>query len=230
MVRSFKQLHTFFLAQSLYPVMLSTMLACALFTGRLLKTGSWMYVFLVWNLFLAWIPYLVSLGMIFIYRRQLRRGWLLLLPGLVWLIFFPNAPYIVTDFFHLYPRSGVPIWYDLALISAFAWSGLFLGIFSLRIMQTLVKGWVGLPVSWVFVGLILGLSGLGVYMGRFLRWNSWDLFFQPYAVLSDVASRLTNPLQHPGTFGMTVVFSLFLMVCYLTVAGQPGQEPQDYGA
>ena len=179
---------------------------------------------MVWNLFLAWIPYWSSFGAAYFYTRYPRFWWLLPLPGLVWLAFFPNAPYLMTDYLHLQPRSGVPYWYDIALISAFAWSGLFLAVFSLRSMQTVVKNLAGSFVSWLFVAGVIGLSGLGVYVGRFLRWNSWDLLFHPEAILSDILTRLANPLHHPGTFGVTLIFALFLLVCYLTIAVRPSYE------
>jgi uncharacterized membrane protein len=174
-------------------------------------------LFLVWNLFLAWLPYLGSLWTTYLYRRQSRRWWSLLLPSLLWLIFFPNAPYLVTDLLHLQSRAPVPIWYDLGLLSTFAWAGLFLAIFSLRTMQMLVKTLAGSLTSWLFVASVLGLSGLGIYLGRFLNWNSWDLFFHPFDVLSDVAIRLAHPLSHLQTFGVTFLFAAFLLVCYLTI-------------
>ncbi len=211
------RLHHFALHQAFYPVTLSTLLACTLMAGRVYWSSHWTYVFLVWNLFLAWIPYLASLWTSYLYQRQPRSWGYLLLPSLVWLIFFPNAPYIITDFLHLQPRSPIPLWYDIGLISIFAWTGLFLAVFSLRTMQRLVKVWAGSMASWLFVFMVIGLSGLGIYLGRFLNWNSWDLFFHPYHVLTDVAIRLIYPLNHPQTVGVTFLFAAFLLVCYLTI-------------
>jgi uncharacterized membrane protein len=218
------QLHRFFIRQALYPVLLSTLLACGLLGARIYLSGVWTYLFLVWNLFLAWIPFLLSLWMAYIYQRQPRRWGYLLILGLVWLAFFPNAPYIVTDFLHLRPRPPIPIWYDMGLLTTFAWAGLFLAVFSLRAMQTLVKVFVGSLASWLFVAGVVGLSGLGIYLGRFLNWNSWDLLLHPRAVLADVVICLTNPLHHRATFGVTLLFALFLLICYLTVATSPSHE------
>jgi uncharacterized membrane protein len=212
----FNQLHRFGVRQALYPLLLSTLLACSLLAGRVYLSGTWTYLFLVWNLFLAWIPYLVSLWTSHLHQRQPQHWWYLLLPSLVWLAFFPNAPYIVTDFLHLHGRPSIPIWYDIGLLSTFAWSGLFLGIFSLRAMQSLVKTFVGSALSWLFVAGVVSLSGLGVYLGRFLGWNSWDLFLHPRAVLTDII-QLTYPLHHPAPIGFTLLFAMFLLVCYLTI-------------
>ncbi len=92
----------------------------------------------------------------------------------LWLVFFPNAPYIITDLLHLSAQDGVPVWYDLILLSAFAWTGAMLGMISLGLMHVLVARVAGGAWSWIFVLGVLMLSGFGVYLGRFPRWNSWD--------------------------------------------------------
>jgi uncharacterized membrane protein len=217
-------IHCFAKSQGLYPVVLATFLAAVLFAGRVYLSERFTYLFLVWNLFLAWIPYALSFCIALISQRYPHSRCHLLLLGPVWLVFFPNAPYIITDYLHLQPRSPVPIWYDIGLLTTFAWTGLFLAIFSLRSMQMLIKSMAGSLAGWFFVICSVGLSGLGVYMGRFLRWNSWDLLFQPHAILGDVAVRFANPLDYPGTFGVTFLFAIFLLVCYLTITASSLQE------
>ncbi len=138
------------------------------------------------------------------------------MPGALWLAFFPNAPYIVTDFLHLYPRPGIPIWYDILLLATFAWTGLFLAIISLRTMHNLIKLHLGWLVGWIFAGTALLLGGLGIYLGRFSRFNSWDLVLNPKDVLFDVAVRFIHPVRNLSFFGFTLLFSLFLLVVYLT--------------
>lgn len=219
-----RELHTFLARQALYPILLSTWLALGLFAGRVYLSHTLTYVFLVWNLILAWIPYLSSLWASYVHRRYPRRWLYLLAPSALWLIFLPNAPYIVTDFLHLHARAPVPLWYDIGMLSAFAWTGLFLAVFSLRAMQTLVRAYLGAIASWLFVVGSLGVAGLGIYLGRFLRWNSWDLVLHPRSVLADVAVRLTNPWSHPGAFGVTFLFAAFLFVCYLTFTAVPSRE------
>lgn len=182
------------------------------------------YAFLLWNLFLAWIPYLSSLWAAYIHQLHPGRWWCLLVPGGLWLIFFPNAPYILTDFLHLRTRAPIPIWYDVGMLTFFAWTGLFLAVFSLRTMQSLVRSYLGSVASWLFVFVTLGLGGLGIYIGRFLRWNSWDLLLHPRGVLTDIAIRLSNPWRHPGTWGVTLLFAAFLLICYLTLSTIPSRE------
>jgi hypothetical protein len=113
-------MHSFLKDHLFYPLALSSALACAILAARILRVESATFIFLVWNLFLAWVPYMWSLWAASIERRHPRAWWRLLLPGALWLLFFPNAPYIVTDFVHLRERPPVPLWYDLGLLAAFA--------------------------------------------------------------------------------------------------------------
>ena len=212
------QLHRFLVSQSLYPIVLSSLLTCGIFAGRVYLSRSFTYRFMVWNLFLAWVPYLCSLVIAYLCRRQTRRWWYLVIPAGLWLMFFPNAPYLLIDLGHLNLRTRPPIpaWYDLGMFIAFAWTGCFLAIVSLRVMQTLVKAQTGWLASWAFVIATLGLSGPGIYMGRFLGWNSWDLILHPGSILADVSAWLVNPRGHMQMYGFTVLFTAVLLVCYLT--------------
>lgn len=210
------QLHRFMVKQSLYPIVLSSLLACGIFAGRVYLSRSLTYRFLAWNLFLAWVPYVCSLWIAYLCRHQTRSWWYLVIPAGLWLIFFPNAPYLLTDLWHLRTRPPVPAWYDLGMFIAFAWTGCFLAIVSLRVMQMQVKTRMGWLASWIFVMATLGLSGLGIYMGRFLRWNSWDLVLHPRGILADVTAWLVHPRGHLQMYGFTLLFTAVLLVCYLT--------------
>ena len=151
----------------------------------------------------------------------------MLLPvGLVWLLFFPNAPYILTDLFHLERRAGVPYWYDLALILSCAWNGLMLAYASLTDMQALVARRLGWGAGWGFATVALLLSSCGLYLGRYLRFNSWDILTNPLALFFDIVSRLLHPLAHPATWGVTLLYGAFLVLGYATVRllGQVGEE------
>jgi len=179
--------------------------------------GNPTYWFLVWNLFLAWLP-LVSALLVWglhQYTPRLRAlQWPLLLN---WFLFFPNAPYLVTDFLHLSERQHVPLWYDLLLIFSFAWNGLILGFTALWIVQEVLAVQYNKRVSAVVVCATLALSGFGIYVGRFLRWNSWDVLFNPHSLAADIVPRLIDPFAYPRTLAVTLLFSSFLAVAYLTV-------------
>ncbi|HHM20784.1 MAG TPA: DUF1361 domain-containing protein, partial [Bacteroidetes bacterium] len=144
------------------------------------STRSITYMFLIWNLFLAWIPYLISLIL-----DRLPRRWMAVPLLLVWVVFFPNAPYILTDLMHVGHHPPVPVWYDTVLLFSFAWTGLLLGFLSLMDVQRFLEKNISKRVAGVVVWGVVGLSAFGVYLGRFQRWNSWDVVTQPYQLFMD---------------------------------------------
>lgn len=215
MTQSLLKFHRFLVSQLFYPVLLSSALAFSMFAARVVLSGARIvYANLVWNLFLAWIPYLVSLFSAALQGAFPKRWGLQIIPAGIWLVFFPNAPYIVTDFLHLVQRPYIPLWYDILMLVTFSWTGLFLAIASLRTYQIILKYYLGLIASWLFAFGALFLGGIGIYLGRFERWNTWDLLFHHQSILADISSRLSNPLDNLRFFGFTLLFSAFLFVVY----------------
>jgi len=171
------------------------------------------FTFLIWNLFLAWIPYLAALWI----SRQQRQGagWFSLGAGLlVWLIFLPNAPYIVTDFVHFRAVPSVPLWYDLVLLFASASTGLLLGLLSLREVHFALKRWLSNTLAGVLIFISIGLAGFGVWLGRFQRWNSWDLVTRPHHLLSDIVNTLSQRHELLHAVGVSALLSGILLVGY----------------
>ena len=194
---------------------ISSALSVSLLAMRILYVGKSTYDFLAWNLFLAWIPLCLAL---LTWRLDLarRQSWPLFAGLLLlWLLFFPNAPYIVTDFLHLDRRQGVPVWFDLLLIFSFAWNGLILGFVSLHLIQRRVEEHLGRLAGWIIALTSLGLSGLGIYLGRFGRWNSWDLLTSPWDLVRQLLERAVDPFSHPRTLGVSVLYAAFLIVAYV---------------
>jgi len=153
------------------------------------------FLFLAWNLFLAWIPYWISLTLRSTTKGKFNR----LKTGIVlvlWLLFFPNAPYILTDLLHFKNFGDLPMWYDLMLLLSFAFTGLMLGWLSLMEVQDFLKSrhsrWVARLLT--FAALIL--CSYGIYLGRFQRWNSWDIVTNPVALFQDMFSVLMQPSVH----------------------------------
>jgi uncharacterized membrane protein len=176
------------------------------------ETGDSYYRFLVWNLVLAWIPLACAIAA---YRRALRRLDLgvaaLLVP---WLLFFPNAPYLLTDFIHL-GEGPAPLWYDALMLSAFAWTGLLLGFGSLYLVQMIIRRAYGATVAWLGVLGALGLASIGVYVGRFIRFNSWDALLHPIRVAEVLQDQLTAV---PARMAEALLaLTAFLLVGYLAV-------------
>lgn len=202
-------------ATLLFVLAASVGLSLFLIAGRVLVTHQFRFLFLAWNLFLALIPY--GLSMLLGLARGPLRARLLLPVGLAWLLFFPNAPYLVTDLFHLDQRPDAPLWFDLALIMSCAWNGLMLAYASLADMQRLVQRRLGTGAGWAFATVALLLSSFGIYLGRYLRFNSWDVLANPLTLFYDIVNRILHPFSFPGTWGVTLVFGVFLLIGYSTV-------------
>ncbi len=184
---------------------------CAVLLGyRFYWAGYTKFAFLAWNLFLAAIP----LGFAVILSKVER--WRLAAPLISgWLLFFPNAPYVLTDLLHLRQRTGIPIWYDLLMLLSFALVSLWMGFQSLQLVQVWISRKSSSYMAWSFVAVSLFLSGFGIYLGRFLRWNSWDIVSNPVSLLTDIWDRLADPLAHGRTWGVTLGFGGLLFVAYL---------------
>ncbi len=182
---------------------------------RHLYSGTNTFIFLNWNLFLAFIPWLLTVLLIIHPKTQQYK----IVIGLViclWLLFFPNAPYILTDLFHLRLKSSVPVWFDLVLILSFAWTGILFGFLSLWDIEHVLSKFLKQKYITVISIILLFLSSFGIYLGRYLRWNSWDIIHSPVQLLYDIGDRFVNPFTHPRTWGMTIFLGLFLTTLYFS--------------
>jgi uncharacterized membrane protein len=140
----------------------------------------------------------------------------IILPLLMgfWLLFFPNAPYVLTDLFHLRSGAAMPVWFDLLLILSFAWTSLLFGFLSLWDIEFILLQKITKKLVPLISALFLFIGSFGVYIGRYLRWNSWDLITKPFHLFSDIGERVMNPLEHQTTWGMTLFMGLFLNMLY----------------
>ena len=182
-------------------------------------TGSDFYRFLIWNLVLAWVPLVLALAAYANARRGASGASVAF--GLLWLLFFPNAPYLLTDFIHLRETPTTPLWYDALMLASFAWTGLVLGYASLYLMQMIWQRAVG-TLSWLGVVAALALASFGVYVGRFLRLNSWDALVRPRRLAHVIHANLENPLQHPRLIASLLVLTTSLTIGYLVVYSAAG--------
>jgi uncharacterized membrane protein len=196
------------------PVMLLlgfTFFCLAMLLARIVSTDTMRYTFLVWNLFLAWIPLAIAVYMQLYFQKKPINWVYFIVGGLMWLLFLPNAPYIITDLLHLRGNTTVPVWFDSLLVFSYAMAGLQAGLFSLYIMQQLMEKFFSRNISYTITALCVWLASYGVYLGRFQRWNSWDLFTNPTWLLMDSLRQLTNPTA----IKMTVAFACILTFFYL---------------
>ena len=194
---------------------MASLLCLALELVRELHFGLPGLRFLLWNLFLAWIPLLLALAT-YDGERRGRPLRSLLLPGLGWLLFLPNAPYIVTDFVHLAPRPPAPLWFDATMLASFAATGVLLGFISLYLVQAAVQRRLGAGAGWATALGALALGSAGIYLGRVGRWNSWDLILEPGSRLSELATRLLNPV---GLSRAAAIVAVLAALQALTYAG-----------
>lgn len=187
----------------------------ALVVARIAWTSNVRYSFLIWNLFLAWLPMVFALLASENYHRGSGRDWRFLGLAGAWLLFFPNAPYIFTDLVHLTTRFYPAFWVDLSLVLLCALTGLVLGFVSLYLMQSVVERMLGRAASWVFIAGVAGLTGFGIYLGRFMRFNSWDVLFKPRQLYRGIGNWVADPLANSNSLAFPVLFGAFLFLTYL---------------
>ena len=199
----------------LLAMMFASLVGVALVSVRMVVTRDVHNAFLIWNLFLAWLPLVFALLACDRFRSNRARDWRLGVLSGAWLLFFPNAPYIFTDVIHVVYRSHRYFWVDLMLILLCAVIGLVLGFVSLYQMQSLVRRRFGWMAGWLFVALVAGLSGFGIYLGRFLRFNSWDVVARPLQLYQGISNWAANPLANSHTFSFPVLFATFVFLAYV---------------
>jgi uncharacterized membrane protein len=185
---------------------------------RVDRTGRFDLAFMPENLALAWLPLLFAAALYWSHRKG--APWpVIALLAVPWLLFLPNAPYILTDFVHLGRARGAPLWFDALLIGAFAGTGLLLGYASLYVVQEVVSERLGDRIGWCVTLGSLALSSVGIYIGRFLRFNSWDVIARPEALAHFARSRLTDPLGNPKLLVVAALLTLALWTGYAFVYG-----------
>ena len=200
----------------------------ALVLARVIRTGDFFYAGLAWNLFLAWLPLVFALLARDEFQPGKSRNWRFLGFAGAWLLFFPNAPYICTDVIHLTTYLNKHFWVDLVLVLLCALTGLVLGFVSLFLMQGIVRRVFGRAASWLFIGAVAGLSGFGIYLGRFLRFNSWDIVWKPVALYHGIGSWAAHPLAHSTSYAFPMLFAVFLFIAYVMLYALTSLQRTDY--
>jgi uncharacterized membrane protein len=194
-------------------------LACltciALVFARVTYTDSFRHSGLIWNLFLAWIPFILAYFAHAISWRKITLYIVIPIIAFLWLIFFPNAPYMLTDLQDLARAGGVgaPLWYDVIIVVWCSWTGTLLGIISLYLMQDIIFRTIGRWVGWAFVFIISAASSFGMYIGRFVRLNSWDILQNPSETAMDILGLVIDPSMRLAAF--TVLYTVFFLFVFL---------------
>jgi uncharacterized membrane protein len=176
-----------------------------------------MYLFFVWNLFLASIPLVISSILLQSKKKNIQYSLFIM-----WILFFPNALYIITDLVHLKERNNVPLWFDLLLIFSAAINGMLMAYISLYRVDLFLQTKFNIQKAKLILYACLFISSFGIYVGRFLRWNSWDVFFNPSQFTLEIIQPFINPIHHPRTWGVTITFFLFFGILYFIIKKLPG--------
>ncbi len=193
---------------------LACLIVILLVVARVAYSETGRHAGLVWNLFLAWIPFMLAY---FAHMVSWRKSTLyLIIPviAFLWLIFFPNAPYMLTDLQDLARRSfDAPLWYDVIIVVWASWTGMLLGVISLYLMQDIIIRTFGRLTGWIFVFVISALSSFGIYIGRFVRLNSWDILQNPAEVGQEILGLVIDPSRRLAAF--TILYTIFFLFVFL---------------
>ena len=197
-------------------ILISSAFSIVLLLMRIMTSGRFSYAFLAWNLFLAYVPFFIS-EEICKNEKALRNRIRLVVLLFLWILFMPNCFYILTDLFHLQNMENGHPWFDLTLILSFAWNGILLGIISIRKMELLLTEAKGKFVSGLVICLVMWLNAFGIYIGRFLRFNSWDIIVNPFSLLAEIADMIFNPYDYRYAWAMSFCFAFLMIIIYYTV-------------
>ncbi|MBK8784012.1 MAG: DUF1361 domain-containing protein [Anaerolineales bacterium] len=186
-----------------------------LVAARVAYTDTRRHTGLIWNLFLAWIPFMLAY---IAHSISWKRNWVyLVIPviAVLWLLFFPNAPYMLTDLQDLARSGGVgaPLWYDVIIVVWCSWTGMLLGVISLYLIQDIILRNFGRWAGWLFVVGISGLSSFGIYIGRFVRLNSWDILQNPAETTMEILGLVIDPSMRLAAF--TVLYTFFFLFVFV---------------
>jgi uncharacterized membrane protein len=200
--------------QFLQMLLLSTATSVALFGVGVYRNHSWGFAYLIWNLFLAWLPLLFAGWLIYVLRRKLWSSWEALVASFLWLAFLPNSFYMVSDFIHLEEVKRVDILYDAVMFTSFISVGVVLGLTSLYLVHQQFRKRFSIRSSNAWLGFIFLLCSFAIYLGRDLRWNSWDILTNPGGLVFDVSDRLLHPNAYPQMFVTTFTFLVLISMMY----------------
>lgn len=195
-----------------------TLVSAGFFVAGAVSNHNLEFWYLLWNLFLAWIPLLIGLWLVQVIKTKPWSGWQGMILSLIWLAFLPNSFYMISDFIHLQDYQRVDVVYDTAMFASFVLTSLFLGYASLHLVHVeLARRFRNRITAWVWISAILALCSFAIYLGRDLRWNSWDVLTSPAGILFDVSDIVLHPTEHMLAFTTTLTFFVLLLSVYIVV-------------
>mgnify|MGYP003617810155 CR=1 FL=1 len=195
----------------------SSLVSVLLLAVRMIVAGNTRFLFMIWNLFLAWLPVVFALGFRLNLTKHRLQSWQNLGLLVLWLGFLPNSFYLMSDLIHLQSSGESAILYDIAMMMSFIINGLILGYISVYIVHMqLLKQWSNRMILG-FLGFVFLACGFAIYLGRYLRWNTWDILLNPFGILFDLSERIINPFIHFQTYVVTLIFFVLLSTTYAVI-------------
>lgn len=192
----------------------STLVSLGFFTYGALRNHSLEFDYLIWNLFLAWLPLVFAFWLTNVLKHKLWSSWTALGVTLLWLIFLPNSFYMISDFIHLLDAQRFDVLYDAIMFTSFIYTGVLLGFSSLYLVHLELKKRFDGTTTAALLALTLFVCSVAIYIGRDLRWNSWDVVTNPGGLLFDVSDRLQSPAAYPQMLVTMVSFFVLLSSMY----------------
>lgn len=192
-----------------------TAVSVGLFAVGAVTNRSLQFTYLLFNLFLAWLPLGIMALLFRALKTRLWSSWLPFSLTLLWLVFLPNSFYMISDFVHIQDVVRRDLLYDVVMFTAFIFTAALVGFCSLYLVHVELRKRISLRASSVLIGTILFLCSFAIYLGRDLRWNSWDVALNPAGILFDVSDHLLHPLQHLDMIGTTISFFVLLGSLYV---------------
>lgn len=192
----------------------STLVSVGLFAYGAWRNQSLEFDYLLWNLFLAWLPLVFAVRLVSVLQRKLWSSWEAMATSLLWLVFLPNSFYMISDFIHLQDVRRVDVVYDTVMLTSFIYTGVTLGFSGLYLINIQLRRRFARTTAALLIALTLFVSSIAVYIGRDLRWNSWDILTNPGGLLFDISDRVVHPAQYPQMFVTVISFFVLLLSMY----------------
>lgn len=181
---------------------------------RIVIWHKYSFVYILWNIVLAFIPLIISFFLLVFSQKSTNKKIIFIIGGFLWLVFIPNAIYITTDFVHLGVVRAVPIIYDVVLLFTSALLGLIFGLISVSHIEHIIRIKYSKDITITLMSLIIFIISFGVYLGRFLRFNSWDIFAKPVVFLNGLKETFTNINNFVEALCYTILFFFFILILY----------------
>jgi uncharacterized membrane protein len=150
-------------------------------------------------------------------EQKLWKSWQSISLGILWLIFLPNTWYVLTDFVHITSTGQISELYDVVTMSLLVMVGFILGFTSLYLVHKQLLRRFSEPKTALLVLCVILVSSFGIYLGRDLRWNTWDVVSNPSGIILNVSDRLIDPFGHPRAVNVTSLFFVLISGVYFAL-------------